>query len=158
MKYLENRNMELKVLKEWKLYTGQEQENIYDYISNNINPENVYLIGKYIYTPDIVKFEKGFFLTERISAIGYDVWMGNLNKNIIEVEKIINHIHIYDLFAHFNGDVDENIFLEIGKQMELSWKMYLKHKFPLEEFVINFDDGKNDYGPTITFYNKKPIR
>jgi len=147
--------MELNILKNWKSYTGQTQENPYDYISNNFNPENVYLIGKYIYFPDIFEFKKGFFLKDRISIKEYNIWLEKLNGNISEVEKIFNHIHVYDLFAHFTEDIEEDIFLQIGMQMKISWEMYLKHKFPENDFVIIFDDGKNDYGPTITFYCKR---
>ncbi|MCU7612974.1 hypothetical protein N0B16_00835 [Chryseobacterium sp. GMJ5] len=145
--------MELKILKDWKIYTGQEQDNPYDYISSNINPEDIYLIGKYIYFPDIIAHEKGFFLKEKISDELYNVWFNKLNGDIQEVEKVINHLHIYDLFGHFNEVIDEAIFLEIASQIKLSWEFYLKYKFPVKEFVIDFN--KNDYGPTITFYCKR---
>lgn len=144
--------MELKVLKDWQLQIGEET-NIFDYISNTINPENVYLMGKYIFFPDISRFKEGFFLRERISEDVYNTWFYQLKGNISDIEKMINHVHVYDLFGHAENISDE-VFLEIGKQIALSWKMYLQYLFPSNSFIVDFNDGSDDYGPTVTFYQK----
>lgn len=142
--------MELKVLKEWKSHTGEEVDAL-DYINYNMNPEHVYLMGKYIFFPEIVEFRGGYFLADRISEETYKTWLKTLNGNIPEVEKVLNHVHVYDLFG-YSEEIDEDVFLEIGQQMALSWKMHLKHRFPSRSFVVHFNDGSDDYGPTVTFY------
>ena len=62
------------------------------------------------------------------------------------VERMINHLHVYDEFP----DLTENAYDDIAVQIFSHWNEFLKKidpAFRVEKY--------EEYGPTITFYKKR---
>ncbi len=70
------------------------------------------------------------------------------------MEKVLNHIHIYDLFGSNADNTSESIFKQMCNAMKCSWSIALKEAFPGKVFVVESFDDDIGYGPSLTFYQK----
>ncbi len=73
-----------------------------------------------------------------------------------EVEYVINHTHISDLFLN-DPDIDEVDTLvldEIAKVVAELWRCRLKNLFPLKEFSVGVEEGEVD--PEVFAYRLVP--
>jgi hypothetical protein len=76
---------------------------------------------------------------------------------LIALEKTINHIHIYDVFANCSDNVEDTVYENIGKLLQFFWSNYLRSKFPLKTIIVEYNNGTQVYGPTITFKSEQVI-
>ncbi|MDA3269564.1 hypothetical protein [Pseudomonas aeruginosa] len=83
-----------------------------------------------------------------------DISEKRLENDIQSVERFINHTHIYDIFSGCNEDVEDEIFEQLAHMLSLSWRLILKEKFPDRDFSVLLSCSDQDYGPTITFFQK----
>jgi len=82
----------------------------------------------------------------------FSLWLSKYNGDVCAVEKIMNHTHLYDIFAGCSDDVDDVVFEQLAEVVALSWRLVLKDKFPESKFVVDVSNSDQDYGPTVTFY------
>jgi hypothetical protein len=72
-------------------------------------------------------------------------WL-DLEKSLERVERVVNHVHIYD---EFDG-LQEDEYDEIAVRVFLSWNSAVKQIDPslrVEKY--------EDYGPTLTLYKRR---
>ncbi len=65
------------------------------------------------------------------------------------VERVVNHVHIYDEFE----DLTKESYEEVASKIFHCWKAALTKidtAFQVEKF--------EDYGPTVTFYKKRAVQ
>ncbi|MDD0973158.1 hypothetical protein [Pseudomonas fontis] len=72
--------------------------------------------------------------------------------DVREVEKIMNHTHLCDVFSGCNDEVGDFVFEQLAEILSLSWQLVLKDKFPERKFSVEVLNSDQDYGPTVTFY------
>lgn len=126
---------------------------IIDYINFNIDPNDLIIIGK-LFFPDFVEVDGSVFLKEKYTRENYLMWLKDI-EDPVEIEKVINHVHIYDLFSNTEYDVEEFIFEEVAKILAFSWRLCLDSFFKEKKFNVIYSNTDKDYGPTITFYQQK---
>lgn len=134
--------------KEW---SNSYQMGISNYISFNIQPDDVLILSK-LFFPDFIEFDTCVFLKENFSETNYFVWKEQLNNNNSLIEKVINEIHVYDIFANNDENIEEFVFEEIGKVLQYSWASHLKNIFPTKSFIVDYENNENSYGPTLIIY------
>ena len=135
---------DLKCLSNYELWkSGWENKNeidIFSYISYEIRPEDLLILGKLVF-PDFI-LDRGAVILE----MNYEA-----EKS---VERFVNHTHIYDIFPGCSEDVEDEIFEQLAHMLSLSWRLILKEKFPDRDFSVLLSCSDQDYGPTITFFQK----
>lgn len=98
---------------EWKNRWSQKDNiDIYQYISFNIHPDDILIIGKLLF-PEIIEIENCILLKDNYDYFLYE----NLKKkynNSSEIEFEINKLYLYDLFAHCTDITDDKLFKNIG--------------------------------------------
>lgn len=77
-----------------------------------------------------------------------DEWINQKKYSSVEIEKVLNHIHIYDFFPEIQ---EEKKLDEIAKAIALSWKQTLL-RLDSRYRILAY----RDYGPEITFYFERP--
>ncbi|PRX49391.1 tetratricopeptide repeat protein [Prauserella shujinwangii] len=77
------------------------------------------------------------------------VWWKQLNGNKQEIEKMINHLHLWDLFD-VQSDQEEQALWVLVEQMSIGWHAKASKDFPDRDFRVLITD---EYGPTRTIYS-----
>jgi hypothetical protein len=138
---------------EWKNRWSQKDNiDIYQYISFNIHPDDILIIGKLLF-PEIIEIENCILLKDNYDYFLYE----NLKKkynNSSEIEFEINKLYLYDLFAHCTDITDDKLFKNIGEFLQFSWSIYFKHKFPNKNIIIECISNTHNYGDILSFYTK----
>jgi hypothetical protein len=84
----------------------------------------------------------------------FHLWLSQFEGNTPAVQKMINHTHIYDMFDACTEAVGEEIFEQLAHAVATSWRIVLNAKCPEIDFVVDVSNTDQDYGPTITFFQK----
>lgn len=136
----------------WKSgWMEEDGVDIFSYISDMCNPEYFLLSCKLLF-PDFVVIKGAVFLENRFSSDIFYCWLKQLNGDVHAVEKIMNHMHLYDVFGGSLDDVDDAVLAQLSEVIALSWRLVLKDKFPEREFSVEVSNTDQDYGPIVTFY------
>lgn len=136
----------------WKNQWGDpSQIGIMDYINFNIHPEDVLILG-YLFFPKFIEFDGCVFFQDHFSEENYFSWKERLGNDRVAIEKVINHVHVYDVFANFTTKLEDSIFERIGRLLQLSWSIYLRREFPHKRIIVDYSNDENDYGPIVYVY------
>ncbi len=140
---------------DWKnKWASKESLGLIDYISYNIHPEDIIIIGN-LFLPELIEIDDLIFLTINFDTEIYDTLKLKNNLNGEEIEKNINRIHLYDIFANCKDSVDESTFNKVGELLRQSWSNYLNNKFPQKKFNIQLIMNEYEYGPILVIHQTK---
>ncbi|MCT4582194.1 MAG: hypothetical protein N4A35_12350 [Flavobacteriales bacterium] len=120
-----------------------------DYISHNIYPEEILIISSLIF-PSVIKVNECVFFSDNYDEKVYKTLSSNLNN--AEVEKQINRMHIYDVFAHCTEEVDDSVFEKVGRFLQMAWSNYFCMKYPNKKIIVDYYNDDESYGPVLTVY------
>jgi hypothetical protein len=123
------------------------------YLNNHVHPDIVTVIGRLL-IPAFVEYEGGVFLRDRFSLDGYSRWKAELGETVA-VEKIINHQHVYDLFATDEEILDAS-FQSVANLMAQTLRLALTGSFPERRFIVYTSNSDQDYGPVVGFHSAEP--
>ena len=139
---------------EWKnKWYKKDNIDLYQYISFNIHPDDILIIGKLLF-PETIEIENSILLKENYNYFLYESLKKRYN-NSKEIESEINKIYLYDLFAHCTDVIDDKLFKNIGQFIQFSWDIYFKYKFPNKNIVIERISNIYNYGDILSFYTKE---
>ncbi|MBL1181578.1 MAG: hypothetical protein HND27_10775 [Bacteroidetes bacterium] len=147
-------DLSIKKLNDWKSkWQNVSNVNIFDYISANIHPEDVLILSS-LFFPKVIEVNGAIFLEKNYKPETYSLWVEKYGDDILTLEKMINHVHLYDIFAHCTDDIDDSVFENVGKTLQYSWEIYFKYMFPNKEIVVKYTNNENEYGPTLFVFQK----
>lgn len=135
-----------------KQWSVQEGIDIHLYISDQCHPEQMLLFSKILF-PDFVVVDDGVFLERNFTKEVFDERMADSVGDVSQVERILNYVHVYDIFGQCNEVVSDSVFLQLSHVIAFSWKMVLREKFPSKSFCVEASNSEDDYGPVITFFS-----
>ena len=128
---------------EWKnKWSKKDNIDLYQYISFNIHPDDILIIGKLLF-PETIEIENSILLKENYNYFLYESLKKRYN-NSREIESEINKIYLYDLFAHCTDDIDDKLFKNIGRFKSIN-------NFIVIERISNI----YNYGDILSFYTKE---
>lgn len=129
---------------------------INDYISDCFHPEDI-LCSVKLLIPEFVDIDGCVLLSDRYEENNFNEWKKEYGMDLAAIEKMLNHVHVYDLFTGNLDKTSDSIFLQLCKLMQCSWDMSLKKAFPKKEFLVELNNSESDYGPSLTFYQKNRL-
>lgn len=142
---------------EWKKQWGEPDEmDLSDYVSFNIHPEDALSVLA-LTNPAFVEVDGCVFLGNNFEADNHEKWRDQFEGDKYKLQLLINHVHIYDLFANCNDDVEDSVFEKVGEFLKCSYAHALKSLYPERVFVVSLSIGDEDYGPVLTFYEKTKL-
>lgn len=142
---------------EWKKqWDNPEDMSVRDYVSFNVHPEEALMVGA-VLQPTFREVDGCIFLDDKFEENNYRQWRKEFDGNKGRLEKLINHVHIYDLFANCNEDVEDDVFEKFGELLKTSYSLALKAMYPEREFIVSLTVGDMDYGPVLLFFEKETI-
>jgi len=82
----------------------------------------------------------------------FEQWWSVTGGRRQAIERVINHLHIWDLDAQ--GDTpDDEPANAAAEAIATAWRARLAETFPTRAFEVEITD---DYGPTITLFSLDP--
>lgn len=103
-----------------------------------------------LFWPAFTEYRDCVFLDFLFDRPGVDRWFDELKGDKSAVESVVNHVHLWDVFAP-KSDAEYVVLSEIAPRIGEMWLAALRREFPDREFVISVADESADYGPTISF-------
>ncbi len=108
-----------------------------------------------LFWPDFVEYKGCVFLKFKFSEDTFHHWKEKVTvENVAQIEYLINHIHIVDLFSR-RGLLSKEQVVFLGNKLREMYRAKLSIDFPDRAFEIEFDfidnpENLEDY--QLTFY------
>jgi len=123
-----------------------------DYINYFVHPDVACIVGRLL-LPAFIEHDGGVFLKSSFRLETFERWSKTL-KDLEEIEKVINHRHVYDMFS-FNKKIDGKSYINIAQLMARTTEISLKNQFPGRNFNVFVSATEDDYGPIVCFHSIK---
>ncbi|MFI5131559.1 MAG: hypothetical protein ACHQFX_16270 [Chitinophagales bacterium] len=137
-------------IKEWQSVNGQKFD-VDDWIAIE---GNIKLAIGYssIYWPDFIEYEDCVFLKSHFSLDGFNQWRNvDYVKYFSQIEYVINHIHILDLFAPENQqEITKDQIIYLGEILREIYETKLTAQFENRQFTVTFN-GKEEVNELIDY-------
>lgn len=133
-----------------KAEMGVTELSLSEYIQQRGNFQLAVAFSK-LFDPDFVEVDDLVLLAERCDPDSLATWRETLKNNRQQIEAMVNHVHVYDLFAD-DTDLPDEVYAYLGATIAKFWRFALAERFPQRRFKVVCSDEPTDYGPTITFY------
>lgn len=102
-------------------------------------------------SPELVEERGCVLLAEHLDQENFDTWWSSLRGRVADVERIVNHVHLWDVFSDLDDVPDQAVEL-FAARLATVWRAVLAHRFPDRAFVVEVDTAPDEYGPTVTFF------
>jgi len=100
--------------------------------------------------PEFTEYRSCVFLRFLFDTQAIDKWFGELKGDGRAVESVVNHLHLWDVFAP-KTEPEYVLVSELAPKLGEMWMAALKRTFSSREFVVSVTSEANDYGPTVSF-------
>ncbi len=116
-----------------------------------------------LFWPEFIEIDECVIYKNRFDIDNFENWKNTeYIKNYAQIESVLNHIHILDLFAtdEKKDEVNYEQILFLGNKICEMYLAKLQLEFPEKEFVFEFNGNEklvafDEY--EITFYQKKNL-
>jgi hypothetical protein len=106
-----------------------------------------------LFWPEFVEVEGCVLLAEKYDAQNFVQWQHQLAGDRHQLEAVINHLHVYDLFPNDPGDhLDQAVLEDISQTLLRCWQAALHEAFPGKRFAFTYRTKPEEYGPTLSFH------
>ena len=125
-----------------------------------LTPEAAALVAPFssLFWPRFVEHRGCVLLVERFDPQNFERWWEELDGDHARVERVINHVHLWDLFVNDESDLADESLSELAAVLSYTWRASLEAAFPSRAFdVIAVTDDPSEYGPTVTFFSTVPM-
>ena len=108
-----------------------------------------------LFWPDFVEADGCIFLAERYDPQLVEQWQQQLRGDRAGIEKVVNHVHLYDLFNNSPGSTPDLLFYQyLGQVLLTCWSAALERAFPGRQFEFTYLTEPDEYGPTLSFWQQ----
>lgn len=103
--------------------------------------------------PPTVEYRGAVLLAFSFDRAPVDAWFLRLDGDVAKVERVVNHMHVWDILP--TNDFDEDEAVRLVEPVAWFWRSALKSAYPDRRFVVDVERDA-DYGPELTFYTVAP--
>lgn len=146
----------LRDFEKWRADWGKPDFTLWDYINYRSDPELAVAFAT-LFWPRFVEVDGCILLAEHYDPHNFTQWKAQFAGNCQDIERMVNHVHVYDLFANSgaSGTAIEALNY-LAQTLMRCWDCDLRATFPSRRFVFEYATEPEEYGPTITIY-EEPI-
>lgn len=110
-----------------------------------------------LFWPDFIEVGGCVVLAEQYNPQSFDAWRAQFGEDRSRTEEMVNHVHMYDLFPNdSNPDADQGVAAYLASVLIRCWAAALREAFPDRDFEFSLATEPDDYGPTVTFWQREP--
>jgi hypothetical protein len=132
----------------WAQSKGAEPDYI-RFVGETIGPQAFYASAHFIW-PAFIERHGCIFLQWKYDEQNVGQWLEQLEGDLRAVEKVINHVHLWDVFTEI--DLESQVIPEIGRLLQRTWSFAAVSSdvsFPVR---VDYIDNEEEYGPTLILY------
>lgn len=109
-----------------------------------------------IFWPRFVKHD-GMILREGFSPESLAGFLENCGGNKTDVERVMNHLHVIDLYHVGCADASRERVIFLGNVLKQIYECKLAAEFPGEDIVVEFDDSYREdlFGYQLLFFKRR---
>ncbi|WP_189089804.1 hypothetical protein [Deinococcus ruber] len=104
-----------------------------------------------LFWPTFMEIDGCVLRKERYSPDNFQSWMQSTNRDRRQVESLLNHLHVYDLFRD-DKEYSLEVYEYVAKILCRTWQVALSEQFPDKQFIFHYVTEPDDYGPIIYFW------
>lgn len=124
---------------------------LFDFISQRISLTVALVVGEVLWAR-YIEIRGCVLLKNRFDAESFEQWWTHLDGDIRAIEQVINHLHLWDIFPEdAENKALGSAMREMAELIACTWRCSLANEFPERRFEVLVSDGRDDYGPTVTF-------
>jgi hypothetical protein len=138
---------ELPRFKAWRAPRG-EMFDSWDYAASEGGATMAIAMAS-LFWPTFVDVDGCVLLDRTSGSSSFQGWREKL-KDDRDVEAMLNHVHLWDLFDPDGEGVPNETMDELANIIAKCWLAALKDQFPERTFDVAVTGEPDDYGPTIT--------
>ena len=139
--------MRLPTVRSWVSQHGG-QLGVWDYLAMQGGASMV-VACSYLFWPLFTEVNGCILLAERYEPTNLHQWWTRLSGNVSEVEQVINHVHLWDLFGQDADELPDGTLEELAGVIARCWELALSERYPSRSFEVRVSAADEDYGPTI---------
>jgi hypothetical protein len=141
--------MRIPAIRSWVSQHGGEV-GVWDFIAMQGGASMV-VACSYLFWPLFTEVNGCILLAERYEPTTFQLWWRRLSGSISEVERAVNHVHLWDLFGQDVDELQDGTLDELAHVIAKCWELALSETFPSRSFEVHVSAGDEDYGPTVSF-------
>jgi hypothetical protein len=108
-----------------------------------------------LFWPRLVEIDGCVLLAENFHAENFRRWREHFAGDLGAVEAMVNHTHVYDLFDDGSTHFDLAVHEQVGRALLGCWAARVRAAFPDRTFEFAYATEPDDYGPTVTFFQRR---
>ncbi len=109
-----------------------------------------------LFWPDFIEVEGCILLAAHYDPKSFEQWKQKFEGDCEQIELMMNHTHVYDLFLNCESShLDRTVFEIIGQTLLKCWLHALREAFPDKQFKFTYATEPEEYGPTLSFYTEQ---
>lgn len=103
-----------------------------------------------LFWPAFVSVRGCVLLRDRYEENNFDQWWNELSGRRGDIERVLNHLHLWDLFES-RDEISDQMLEELAEVLAKVWRCALAEQFPDRRFEVSVASGVDEYGPTLSF-------
>ena len=109
-----------------------------------------------LFWPEFIEHDGCVFRAAGFEKKNYRSWLWQTCRNKTATEKVMNHVHIADLFPNAPRPTKQQM-IYFGRLLRELWACKLRRDFPDRSITVYFFDEDSDecYDYEITFYQER---
>ena len=135
----------------WQQEFQDESLTLWDYVTANADIEIVGAAAT-LFWPAVIEHEGCILLQDQFSEPAFAQWRNYYQGDIPAIERMMNHLHLVDLFVNSYEQESLPTLDFVGQIMARCWRSALHEQFPDRQFEVEYAANLQDDGPTITFF------
>jgi len=107
-----------------------------------------------LFWPTFTEIDGCILRKEQYDPDSFQSWMHSTNGDRRQIESVLNHLHIYDLFQN-DREYSLEVYEYVAEILRRTWRAALSEQFPDRRFIFHYATEPDDYGPTIYFWQDR---
>jgi hypothetical protein len=110
-----------------------------------------------LFWPDFVDAGGAMILAEKYSKESFDSWYQHFDGDLTAIEKMMNHVHVEDLFMNgpSDDDLDDGVWNTVLTVLESCWRAAATERFPSEPVVVETWDPEDGSTLQLVIYRQR---
>jgi hypothetical protein len=109
-----------------------------------------------LFWPELIEVDGCVLIRDHYRRPNFELWRDHFSGDIAEIEKMINHIDLEDLYHAAGDNLDEatadKVLSELAQIISQTWAAALRERFPDRRFSVGLFPGDDFDYPSVWFH------
>lgn len=146
----------IRIIRETWTGPGIESTSLWNYNNYMGSVQLAYSYAS-LFWPDFVEVNGALILAEHYTPENFQHWLEYWEGDLTGVEKMINDVHLEDLFMNnkIDDELDDRVWNTVMEVLEAMWKACVRTRFPNDTIVVEPFEPHDGSAPQLTIYRER---